>query len=78
MALPHAPFVTTPDEPNATDKLDRHKAMVRYLDKAIGKIVDQLDGLGIRDNTILIFTTDNGTTGSIVGTRNGTEVKGAK
>ena len=78
MALPHTPLVTTPDEPKAASKLDRHKAMVRYLDKAVGKIVDELDSLGIRDNTILIFTTDNGSIGSMIGTRNGKRLNGGK
>jgi arylsulfatase A-like enzyme len=78
MALPHAPLVTTPDEPKVSSKLGRHKAMVRYMDKAVGQIVDELDSLGIRDNTILIFTTDNGSTGSIIGTRNGKKLNGGK
>ena len=78
MALPHTPLVNTPDEPKASSKLGRHKAMVRYLDKAVGKIVEELDSLRIRDNTILIFTTDNGSTGSIIGTRNGKKLNGGK
>jgi arylsulfatase A-like enzyme len=78
MALPHTPFVATPDEPKASSKLDRHKAMVRYIDKLIGKLVKALEDFGIRDNTILIFTTDNGSTGSITGTLHGTKVQGGK
>jgi arylsulfatase A-like enzyme len=78
MALPHTPLVVTPDEPDASSKLDRHKAMVRYIDKLIGKLVKALEELAIRDHTILIFTTDNGSTGSITGTLNGTKVQGGK
>ena len=78
MALPHGPLVVTPDEPKASSKMDRHKAMVRYIDKLIGKLVKALEELAIRDKTILIFTTDNGSTGSITGTLKGTKVKGAK
>jgi len=78
MTLPHTPFVVTPDEPKASSKLDRHKAMVRYIDKLIGKLVKALEELAIRDNTILIFTTDNGSVGSITGTLNGTKVQGGK
>ena len=58
--------------------MDRHKAMVRYIDKLIGKLVKALEELAIRDNTILIFTTDNGSVGSITGTLNGTKVQGGK
>ena len=81
MALPHIPFVATPDEPNADDKLGKHKAMVRYADKMAGKIIKELDELKIRDRTIIIFTTDNGSTAgkrAVTGIRNGTPVEGAK
>ena len=81
MALPHIPFVTTPDEPNAEGKLGKHQAMVRYVDKMVGKIIKELDALKIRDRTIIIFTTDNGSTGGkrgVTGTRNGKEVEGSK
>ncbi|MFZ9940941.1 MAG: sulfatase-like hydrolase/transferase, partial [Luteolibacter sp.] len=62
MALPHIPLVTTPDEPNAEGKLGKHQAMVRYADKMVGKIIEELNELKIRDRTIIIFTTDNGST----------------
>jgi arylsulfatase A-like enzyme len=35
-------------------------AMVELLDKQVGEIVSKLEELGIRDNTIIIFTSDNG------------------
>ena len=78
MTLAHTPLVTTPDAPNAKSRVDRHKAMVRYIDKLVGRLVNSLDELGIRERTIVIFTTDNGSTPGITGTRNGHEVKGAK
>ena len=81
MALPHIPFVATPDEPMAEGKLGKHQAMVRYVDKMVGKIIKELDELKIRDRTIIIFTTDNGSTAgkrAVTGIRNGTEVEGAK
>ena len=81
MALTHIPLVATPDEPNAKSKIDRHKAMVRYMDKLVGRLVTALDELGLRERTIVIFTTDNGTVGGkrgVIGTRNGKEVEGSK
>lgn len=81
MALTHIPLVPTPDEPKARSRIDRHKAMVRYMDKMMGKLVSTLDELKIRDRTIVIFTTDNGTAGpprGVNGTRNGKEVEGSK
>ena len=32
----------------------------------------------MREKTLVIFTTDNGSTGSVTGTRNGVKVQGAK
>ncbi|MBT5902044.1 MAG: sulfatase-like hydrolase/transferase [Opitutaceae bacterium] len=78
MCLPHGPLVSTPSEPDVTDKMDKHKAMVRYADELTGQLVQALDDLGIRDDTIIIWTTDNGTAGSITGTRNGRRVPGGK
>ena len=36
---------------------------VEYLDHLIGKIVKNLDEQGVRDNTVIMFTCDNGTWG---------------
>ena len=52
--------------------------MVRYCDHIMKKLLDALDKLGLRERTMVIFTTDNGTTSRITGTRNGVLVKGAK
>ncbi len=78
MPLPHPPLVATPDEPNVKTRLDKHKAMVRYVDKCVGQIVNTLDELKIRDRTIIIFSTDNGTIPGITGTVNGLPVRGEK
>ncbi len=37
-----------------------YAAMVSYLDENIGKLVSQLQQVGILDNTIILFTSDNG------------------
>ena len=78
MPLLHAPFVATPDEPNATGRLEKHKAMVRYVDKMVGQLVAELDKLGIRERTIIFLASDNGTDGKITGSLNGKKSKGAK
>lgn len=67
MVLTHTPFTTTPHEPDADTELDKHKAMVRYSDYLLGRLVKALDKMGIRDETLLIFTSDNGTTPQITG-----------
>lgn len=38
----------------------RYAAMTEATDAAIGKILTALDDLGLRDNTLVIFTSDNG------------------
>ena len=40
--------------------------MVSYMDFSIGRIVNQLDELGLRENTIILFTGDNGTDEPVV------------
>ncbi|MEM1067716.1 MAG: sulfatase [Planctomycetota bacterium] len=37
-----------------------YAAMVEAMDQAVGKVLDQLDASGVTDNTIVIFTSDNG------------------
>ncbi len=78
MCLTHGPLTTTPLEPDVRGKTEKHKAMVRYADFLLGKLMNALDSLGIRDHTIVFWTTDNGTAGSIIGHRNGLAVRGGK
>ena len=78
MALPHGPLVHTPSEPDVKEPVDKHKAMVHYIDQLTGKLVDSLNELQIRKNTILIFTADNGTSGRISNRMDGRTVKGGK
>ncbi|HDP35642.1 MAG TPA: hypothetical protein ENN29_11105 [Candidatus Hydrogenedentes bacterium] len=63
MTLIHRPWVATPDTPELRGENTRAhlKANVEYTDKIVGRIVDELDKLGIRENTIIMFTGDNGT-----------------
>lgn len=37
-----------------------HAAMISYLDVSVGQVVKQLDQLGLDENTIIFFTSDNG------------------
>ncbi len=78
MCLTHGPLVHTPHEPNAKGKLEKHKAMVRYTDHLVGRLVKTLDDLRIRERTIIIFTTDNGTGSGQLGTIRGRRPSGGK
>ena len=39
--------------------------MVEYLDKNVGRLINAVDELGIRENTMVIFCADNGTHGPV-------------
>lgn len=80
MILPHYPFVPTPDSenPGNKDKTRNFRDMVAYVDKMAGKLDAKLGELGIRDNTLLIFTCDNGTYKGISSQLGGKEVLGGK
>ena len=78
MALTHGPLTTTPAEPDVETKLEKHKAMVHYTDLLVGRLCKAFDKLGIRDRTIIIFTTDNGSGGGHTGTINGRKIRGGK
>lgn len=46
-----------------TDETKRvYAAMVQAMDKNVAAILAELDRLGLRDNTIIVFTSDNGAT----------------
>ena len=44
-----------------------YAAMITYMDQQIGLVMDKLKTAGLKDNTIVIFTSDNGTTFDIGG-----------
>ncbi|MBK3518896.1 sulfatase-like hydrolase/transferase [Carboxylicivirga marina] len=77
MVLTHTPFVNTPLD-SASTNLGKHKAMVKYTDLVTGEIIQTLEDAGIRENTVIIWTTDNGTSRAITGRRNGVKVRGGK
>jgi len=92
MILTHCPFDPTPDSSDwdpkrlgsTTHKGDLNdpqryfRDMAAYADKMVGQIVKQLEDSGVRDDTLLIFTGDNGTDKPIVTAWNGTKVVGGK
>ncbi len=72
MALTHNPFVPTPATAGLTDR-DKFKSsnkyfgpMIEYSGLIVERILKKLDQLGLSENTIVLFTADNGTFRSIV------------
>jgi len=78
MALTHGPLVHTPKEPRASTKRQRIAAMVRHTDLIVGRLLKSLETSGLRDKTIVIFTTDNGTSKGALGTIGGKRPSGGK
>ena len=84
MALPHRPFEPTPDSadwndgiPPATEDTKYFSGMVEYMDKCVGRVVRQIDDLGLSKNTLVMFYGDNGTHRKITSqTRRGPVVGG--
>ena len=67
--LIHGPILRTPDSPPGS--ADLYADNVAYLDKLVGKLVAELDGMGLRENTVIVFTGDNGCTPQASGQRGG-------
>ncbi|MCH7753277.1 MAG: sulfatase-like hydrolase/transferase [Planctomycetes bacterium] len=71
MILVHNPFDPTPDSRDWEKKdknrepIEHFREMVHYMDKLIGKIVRKLDATGLRDDTLILVTGDNGTNRSL-------------
>lgn len=72
--LVHGPILPTPDskvgpgglppkgmKAGAGPKEPYYEDNVVYLDKQVGSLLDELDRLGIREKTLVVFTSDNGT-----------------
>ncbi len=88
MILTHCPFVPTPDSADWDPKDKGSKTykgdakyfgdMVAHMDKTVGKLTAKLEALGIRENTLILFTGDNGTDKPVVTRMGDRRVAGGK
>ena len=85
MVLVHEPFVPTPDSPAWSDASNRYKKdttyfadMMAYTDKIIGQVEAKLNEKGVWDNTLFIFTGDNGTHPNVFSSTSYGVVQGGK
>ncbi|MGI9552931.1 MAG: sulfatase-like hydrolase/transferase [Aurantibacter sp.] len=88
MILTHCPFSPTPNSPEwnqDTTAVMSYKGeedyfgdMVFQMDEIVGKINNKLKQLGLENNTLVIFTGDNGTDEPVISTINGRQIAGAK
>jgi arylsulfatase A-like enzyme len=79
MALTHDPFEPTPlSDHDGDDRSRTFGDMVAYTDLVVGRLVDELERLGLRERTLLVFTTDNGSPRQITSRLDGREIRGGK
>ncbi|MEZ6040605.1 MAG: sulfatase-like hydrolase/transferase [Planctomycetaceae bacterium] len=62
--VPHGPF----------GRYDSYPEMVAEMDRNVGRLVAALEALGLRDNTLIVFTADNGTPPEIIIRADGSEL----
>lgn len=56
----HGPILKTPDTAK-TGQPDLYADNIAYMDKQVGAVVAELEKLGLREKTLVIFSADNGT-----------------
>jgi uncharacterized sulfatase len=59
-AMPHKPLAASEDFYTPETPDDLYADVIRELDFSVGQILDKLKQLGLDDNTLVIFTSDNG------------------
>lgn len=86
MSLPHWPMTPTPHSASWTKEpgqrleadVKNFPDMVAYMDTVVGNLVREIELLGLRDDTLILFYADNGTDVKITSHLNGVAVRGGK
>jgi len=88
MLFTHCPFVPTPKSKDWNPKDQGSISyegnpvyfgdMVKHMDKMVGRIVDHINQLELAENTIIIFTSDNGTDEPIISETTSGKIIGGK
>ncbi|QGJ70748.1 N-acetylgalactosamine-6-sulfatase [Planctomycetales bacterium 10988] len=65
--VPHKPYEPAPEPhwknteaDDISDDQHRFRSMITHMDAKVGQIMATLEELGIRENTLVVFTSDNG------------------
>lgn len=79
MHLVHGPILRTPDSKNPEGKgVDYYDDNIAYMDKQVGEIMAEIEKLGLREKTLIIFSADNGTALNYPSTIGGRAINGKK
>lgn len=85
MALPHRPFEPTPNSKNwdpenvPEEDVEFITDMVEYMDTVVGRLLNQLQKNGLRENTLVLFYADNGFHNKVTSdVRDGRAIPGGK
>jgi arylsulfatase A len=87
MILTHAPFQPTPDSPDwdptargedVHQDVKHFAEMTSYMDKLVGRLVEALERLGLRERTLILFLGDNGTGRGVTSQFQGKPYRGGK
>jgi len=67
---PHTPLQATREDYEALSHIELHRervyaAMIRALDRGVGRVMEALKANGLDENTLVMFTSDNGAAGYI-------------
>lgn len=67
---PHNPLQATKEDYDAVGDIQPHRlrvyaAMIRAVDRSVGRIMAKLEEEGLADNTVIVFSSDNGGAGYI-------------
>lgn len=61
---PHEPYIINEtnwyDEEEWDMNTKRYASLITHMDAAIGRLITEVDKLGLRENTLIVFTSDNG------------------
>ncbi|MEM9939402.1 MAG: sulfatase [Pseudomonadota bacterium] len=65
---PHTPLQATKEDYEAVGDIEPHRhrvyaAMIRAVDRSVGRVLDKLETEGLADNTIVVLSSDNGGAG---------------
>src|SRR5918993_5828181 len=74
----YGPRANTVEAREKEERQRRFGAMIEYMDKLVGRVTAQLDALNLSENTLVLFTSDNGSYSGLRSTIDGREIHGDK